>query len=131
LESGGNKTPGGGVPGREERCRKKEKSGGKSANGAIYTRLGHRPGKADRFIPTRAESPFYSAVLPLFIIRAFSPYEIKGHLSWGDAALAPGWYKIAPLALNCDFRFIFCMPGSHPKNRTKGRRKTNEASESG
>jgi hypothetical protein len=37
------------------------------------------------------------------IVRAFSPYEKKGHLSWGDAALAPGWYKSAPLALNYGF----------------------------
>jgi hypothetical protein len=81
----------------------KKRNPGESANRAIYTSLGHRPRKTDRFIPARAESPFYSAVLPLFIVRAFSPYEKKGHPSWGDAALAPGWYKSAPLALNCGF----------------------------
>jgi hypothetical protein len=46
-----------------------------SANGAIYTSLGHRPRKTDQFILVRAESPFYSTVLPIFIVRAFSPYE--------------------------------------------------------
>jgi len=90
--------------------RRRKKAGRKrnpreSANGAIYTSLGHRPRKTDEFIPARAESPFYSAVLPLFIVRAFSPYERKGHLSWGDATLAPGWYNSAPLALNCGFGF--------------------------
>jgi hypothetical protein len=30
--------------------------------------------------------------------------EKKGHFSWGDAALAPGGYKSAPLALNCGFQ---------------------------
>jgi len=59
--------------------------------------------KTGLFIPARAEGPFYSAVFPCSIVRAFSPYEKKGHLFWGDAALAPGGYKSAPLALNGDF----------------------------
>ncbi len=46
-----------------------------SANGAFYTSLGHRPRKIDGFIFERAESPFYSATLPLFIVRAFSPMK--------------------------------------------------------
>jgi hypothetical protein len=32
------------------------------------------------------------------------PCEKKGHLSWGDASLAPGGYQSAPLALNGDFQ---------------------------
>ncbi len=40
--------------------------------------------------------PFHSSGL--------QPSWKKGHLSWGDAVLAPGWYKSAPLALNCDFQ---------------------------
>jgi hypothetical protein len=56
------------------------------------------------FILTRAESPYYSTVLSLFIVRAFSPLVRRGHFSLGDAALAQGWYKFAPLALNCGFQ---------------------------
>jgi len=76
---------------------------GKAPTARSYTSLGHRPRKTDGFIPARAESPLYAVVLPLFIVRAFSPCEKKGRLSWGDASLAPDWYKPAPLALNCDF----------------------------
>ncbi len=88
--------------GKRRKTSDERKIRGKAPTARSYTSLGHRPRKTDGFIPARAEGPFYSAVWPLFIVRAFSPYQKKRHLSWGDAALASGWYKSAPLALNCD-----------------------------
>jgi hypothetical protein len=73
-----------------------------SANGAIYTSWGIAPGK-QIVIPARTESPYYSGLFPFFHSPGLQPLEKWGHLSWGDAALAPGWYKSAPLALNCGF----------------------------
>jgi hypothetical protein len=73
-----------------------------SANGASYTSLGHRPRKTGSLFTKRAESPRYCVILNFFIVRAFSPCQNEGHFPWGDASLAPGWYKSAPLALNCD-----------------------------
>jgi hypothetical protein len=49
------------------------------------------------------ENPFYQGHFPLFHSPGLQPLQRKGHLSWGDASLAPGWYKSAPLALNYGF----------------------------
>jgi hypothetical protein len=44
-----------------------------SANGAVYTSLGHRPRKTVWLFIMRAESPLYRGVFPLFRSSGLQP----------------------------------------------------------
>jgi hypothetical protein len=110
LESEESRTPGRRVPEKKGECRRKEKSGRKAPTARSIVAWGIAPGKRAGF-SLRAESPFYSGVFPLFMVRAFSPLKM-GHFPWGDAALAPGYDQSAPLALNCGFQDEHFVPQS-------------------
>ncbi|HPS03639.1 MAG TPA: hypothetical protein PLA90_19055, partial [Candidatus Sumerlaeota bacterium] len=77
------------------------------AVGKRQRRVLYQPGASPQenrpVIPARAESPYYQDLFPLSHSPGLQPLHEKGHLSWGDASLAPGWYKFAPLALNYGF----------------------------
>jgi hypothetical protein len=74
--------------GKRRKTSKERESGEESANGAIYTSLGHRPGKQIGLFPEGLKARSIQTFCPFSIVRAFSPYE-KGTLILGRRFACP------------------------------------------